>query len=643
MGQNVLSASRSLRLRLLGPLAACGVLVGVGVVWASHLVVDASLARMPQEKVLVGSVLAVIVVMVVAAGVLLESRVINRVGVLARVVQRRQSGDATADFNDACGDEIGRLASDLRQSFASLARSEARYRTLVDALPDATFIECDGGIALANQAMARLVGVASRDEMVGRPLGMFIQGSLCERGLGEAGQVDRSDGMSTERWVRPGGDPIEVEAVVRRIDWRGHRALLVVARDLSQRRQVELGMRTAYEEAERLLASLSAILIGIDHEGRITRWNAAAERAFGIGATDAIGKSLAGMPLAIDWAPVTSAVIECLEADRSVEAHEVRFTRPGGGDGWLLLTASPSFVGLTGQKGVVLLGTDVTESRLLATQRQQGQKLESIGQLAAGIAHEINTPIQFIGDNLTFLNDSFRDVGNALQGYGQLLDVCRVGKPTAEEIAICDEALRIADIDYLTREIPDAIGQSLEGVDRVSQIVKAMKEFSHPDQGGLYPADLNQALRTTLTVARNEYKYVAKLVTSFDPDLPSVRCVISEINQVILNLIVNAAHAIEERNVADGTRDLGTITVTSRRDGGFAEIAIADTGAGIPEQAKARIFDPFFTTKPVGKGTGQGLYLAHATVVRHHHGTIAFHTRLGVGTTFFVRLPLDQA
>lgn len=282
------------------------------------------------------------------------------------------------------------------------------------------------------------------------------------------------------------------------------------------------------------------------------------------------------------------------------------------------------------------------ERKRIEVQLRHSQKLQAIGQLAAGIAHEINTPTQYVGDNIRFLQNSFADLSGLLRRYGQLYEAVRAGAVTPDLLVGIERAQQAADVDYLNEEIPKAIGQSLEGVGRVSKIVRAMKEFSHPDAAEKTPTDLNHAIETTLTVARNEWKYVADAVTDFDPALPAVPCLPGEFNQVMLNLIINAAHAIADV-VGDGSRGKGTITVRTRRDGEWAEIQVSDTGTGIPERVRSRIFDPFFTTKAVGKGTGQGLAIAHAVVVEKHRGAITFETQEGSGTTFTVRLPLQNA
>jgi PAS domain S-box-containing protein len=293
------------------------------------------------------------------------------------------------------------------------------------------------------------------------------------------------------------------------------------------------------------------------------------------------------------------------------------------------LTAIPDPLG--GPTRILVLGRDITEREAAEQERQRmevqlrhSQKLQSIGQLAAGIAHEINTPTQYIGDNLRFMQEGITDL---LKTVDKLMP-------------LMPEAMDKAEIDYLRGELPKAAHQSLEGVARVSKIVGAMKEFSHPGGEEKTLADLNRAIESTVTVSRNEWKYVAELTLDLDPDLPPVPCLPSEINQVVLNLVVNAAHAIADQVGNSG--QLGRITVSTRHEGGEAVILVEDSGAGIPEAIRSRIFDPFFTTKEVGRGSGQGLAIAHTVVVDKHGGSISFETEDGAGTVFTIRLPLQH-
>jgi PAS domain S-box-containing protein len=294
------------------------------------------------------------------------------------------------------------------------------------------------------------------------------------------------------------------------------------------------------------------------------------------------------------------------------------------------VAANPIVFG--GRPARLALIVDVTDRKLLEDQLRQAQKLESIGQLAAGVAHEINTPVQYIGDNTSFLSDAFRDVGEVLSLY-------RSAGGDPAKLAEAERAAHRADLDYLMDEVPRAIGQTLEGVKHVTHIVKAMKEFAHPGTDEKVPIDLNHAIETVIAVARNEWKYAAEVVTDLDPALPPIPGLAGELNQVLLNLLVNAAHAVQAACAADGGK--GTITLSTRRLANVVEVRVADTGCGIPEDIRGRVFDPFFTTKPVGQGTGQGLAIAHAAVVKRHGGTITFKSEVGKGTTFTVRLPVD--
>jgi len=282
---------------------------------------------------------------------------------------------------------------------------------------------------------------------------------------------------------------------------------------------------------------------------------------------------------------------------------------------------------------------DCTERTLLREQLLQAQKLESVGQLASGIAHEINTPIQYIGDNVRFLMDAFDDITFLLKTYERLRLEAKTNILFQEIVQEVEAAVKRADTAYLMEEIPKAIEQTLEGVSRVSTLVNAMKEFSHPGTKEKILLDLNHAITSTITVARNEWKYVADLTTDLDQALPPVLCLPGEFNQVILNLIVNAAHAIAEAQQKYVRPEKGQIVVQTICCVDWAEIRVQDTGSGIPENIRGRIFDPFFTTKEIGKGTGQGLSIARSVIVDKHGGSIHFETEEGKGTTFIIRLP----
>jgi len=291
--------------------------------------------------------------------------------------------------------------------------------------------------------------------------------------------------------------------------------------------------------------------------------------------------------------------------------------------------------------GIVVSFTDVSRRHITELQLRQAQKLEAIGQLAAGIAHEINTPTQFVSDNTSFLQESFSDIQQLLVKYEDLLRSAGSGVVDNELINEVRTLQSEIEVDYLKEEIPQAIGQSLEGLGRITKIVLAMKEFSHPGGEEKTPIDINRAIQITLDVSRNEWKYFAEIVTDLDNDLSLVPCLPGEFNQVILNIIINASHAIAKVK-SKGSAALGKITIFTKQHDAFAEIRISDTGCGIPKENYTRIFEPFFTTKEVGKGTGQGLALAYATIVDKHSGTLTFESEEGNGSTFIIRLPMEN-
>jgi PAS domain S-box-containing protein len=332
--------------------------------------------------------------------------------------------------------------------------------------------------------------------------------------------------------------------------------------------------------------------------------------------------------------------------DRERAAREWNDRRAGEEDLELRLRkndgtyASLRAIATRGRETLVGFMVDVTDQRRLEFELNQAQKLESVGRLASGIAHEINTPIQFVADSIHFVRDAFADTVPLLQRYHALCEAAAGGHVAAIDLAAVKQAEENADLDYLMENVPKALERSVEGLDRVATLVRSMKEFAHPDKKEKAAADLNRAIGSTLVIARNEYKYVADVATDFG-ELPPVWCHVSELNQVFLNIIVNAAHAIADQ-VKD-TSNKGRICISTRADGEFVVVSIADSGGGIPEAVRSKVFEPFFTTKEVGRGTGQGLSIARSVVVDKHGGQLSFETTMGVGTTFHIRLPVGQA
>jgi two-component system, NtrC family, sensor kinase len=296
--------------------------------------------------------------------------------------------------------------------------------------------------------------------------------------------------------------------------------------------------------------------------------------------------------------------------------------------------------------GAVIVARDITLQRQneeilkrVSHQLLQGQKLAAIGELAAGVAHEINTPIQYVNDNTVFLERSFKKVFELIEALRPTLNA--TGDVAAVELDVARTRARAAKLDYLAREVPKALAQCQDGLRRVATIVTAMKDFSHPSGTEKTTVVLRDLIETTATISRNEWRYVADLTIEVADDMPLIPALRDELCQVLLNMIINAAHAIEDRY--RGTDARGRIVIHAAVAGSWAEIRIQDDGAGIPEAIREKVFRPFFTTKGVGRGTGQGLAITQSVIVGKHGGDVSMESEVGVGTTFIIRLPLARS
>jgi len=376
------------------------------------------------------------------------------------------------------------------------------------------------------------------------------------------------------------------------------------------------------------------MIVSVDRDSRIVEFNTTAQETFGYGKEEVLGKH--SDMLYAD--PAEAGEIRKAVRNTGRFIGEIANKRKDG-------EVFPSFLSVSVLRdtegellGIMGVSQDITERRNLEDELSHAQKLEAVGQLAAGIAHEINTPAQFVGDSVHFLKEASEDQRELIVRYRRAVDA--LGREAGHEELLGEirEAEETADLEYLEEHVPGSFERCIDGLSRISSIVGAMKEFAHPDQGEKSPADLNQALQATLTIARNEYKYVADVETELG-ELPPVSCYVGDLNQVFLNLLVNAAHAIGDVVGETGAR--GVIRVRTTHDDDTVCIEIEDTGCGIPAAVRHRIFDPFFTTKEVGKGSGQGLAIAHSIVVDKHNGSLTCESEEGKGTTFIIRLPAD--
>lgn len=398
-----------------------------------------------------------------------------------------------------------------------------------------------------------------------------------------------------------------------------------------------------------LFESISQPVILLDADGILDRINQAAgqwlqttdNRFYSIDSIDAINASLQGKKYDALF-PWLQGFLENLDESRKVVTEHRSILQD---QQQLEIEVLCSVMCDISQKfnGYVLVLFDRTHEYKLISELQnmhvqllQASKLESIGQLAAGIAHEINTPSQFVNSNIVFLEEAFTQVQTSLSS---LVTAAETGNLSPDMLR---SALEEADWPYFEAEIPIALQQSREGMARVTSIVQAMKEFSHPGKKEFEPVDINNLIELTATVARNEWKCCAELILDLNPDLPVVAALANEIGQVLLNLLVNAAHTITEKLSRNPDGEPYRITIKTGVIDSSVIISIADTGCGIPEQIRTKVFDPFFTTKTVGQGTGQGLAIAYDVVTRKHKGSLDFETVLGEGTTFTIRLPINK-
>jgi len=418
--------------------------------------------------------------------------------------------------------------------------------------------------------------------------------------------------------------------------------------EITARRTAEEALRHEQWLIKCLMDTAPALIFFKDTAGRFIRVNQAQAALFGLPSPDQIlGRTHHDFYGAAEAANATKDEQTIMQTGRPILDKIEKLTLSDGTVRWFSTNRMPLRDTMGNIIGTFGLSTDVTAQRQgeaerihLQMQLTQAQKLESIGRLASGIAHEINTPTQFVNDNISYVGKAMGEIERLLVAHADLIKwVGSQGQLAPEVAAILEPVSRIRQ-GTLRREVPAALADALDGMARITKIVRAMKSFSHPGRGGMEPTDLNQTIESTLVVCRSEWKYVATLETHYAADLPLVPCLRGDFSQVILNLVVNAAHAIAAVPARDST-SLGRITVTTLVSGEWAEVRINDTGTGIPESARPHIFEPFFTTKEVGKGTGQGLAIARSVIVERHKGALTFTTEIGRGTTFIIRLPLQ--
>ena len=508
-------------------------------------------------------------------------------------------------------------------------------QTLIDSIPipvyykdrEARYLGC-------NKAYEQIIGW-SQHEIIGKTAKRIYSPELAElfgeqdRQLLEKGgtkyvEVDLQDQKGTPHHT--------ILQKASFCDSSGHIAGLIgIGLDISNQKSIENKLRESEEELRSILNNLPVGVILINKNNQVLLINTLISKWFPWVMEDSTYLLKGKIDDLSRWR----------EGDVKHDNELIEKLETANGERIFRTVISPVFDHNGDLVSFVKTFEDITTRLEIERGLHQAQKLESIGQLAAGIAHEINTPMQYVGDNLKFLTDVCVELKALCEGYNQVYEQALHRIPENKIVARMADVIDEVDPEYILGEIPLTISQSLEGGQRVSNIVRAMRDFSHPGSEEKVHYDINHAIESTVVVSRNEWKYVANVEMELAPDLPQLLCFPGEMNQVFLNIIINAAHAIGENLKGEGVGEQkGMIKITTARESDFLLITIADSGDGIPVEVRNRIFDPFFTTKEVGKGTGQGLAIAHNVVVEKHRGQLFFTTEENRGTTFFIKIPL---
>lgn len=532
-----------------------------------------------------------------------------------------------------------------------LGKSELEKNVILSNMVEHVFcFDTEMRILWANKSAIEFAGIAE-EEMKGRHCFEVLRREMRECWGCPVKKVLKTGELREEKYMFfQDGTALLLKACLLRDAYDKIIGVLRVSLDITKRKQAE---ELLAAEKELLAVSFNSIGDGIittDIEGKVLMLNNVAREITGWGEEEATGKPFEKIFRIIDEKnhyPIKDFLAKKMTrrgkktpAGNSVE-HDLLMSREGTRK-IISNTVTPIRDRQGNILGCVIVFRDVTEEKKTESQLSLSQKLESIGQLAAGIAHEINTPMQYIGDNTRFVQESFTSVCACLGDYSSLLEALEKGDVPPALLNEIKKRKEEMDIEYLKEEIPLALEQSIEGIERVSKLVLGMKDFAHPGKKEKKVTDINKGIEGTILISGNEWKYVADLESDLEARLPPVYCHIDEINQVVLNMLLNAAQAVREA-VEKGSLSRGKIKVKTQSKKDDIEIIVSDNGLGIPQEIIDKIYDPFFTTKEVGKGTGQGLTIAHDIIVNKHGGNISVESEVGRGTKFTISLPVYKS
>jgi PAS domain S-box-containing protein len=533
------------------------------------------------------------------------------------------------------------ILAPLEKTQNELAHERDLLRILLDHIPDCIYFkDAESKFLRINRAQANLLGVKAPAEAVGRSDADYFDAAVAKKTRADEQRIIETGEpltASIERITRHGLSWWVTASKVRvRDDVQNTSMIVGISRDMTEWKKTVEALEESEESFRQLFAAIPHAVWVYDVETLgFLKVNEAASRRYGYSAEEFEHITASDLHPPAEASRLQTILAQLWDSPDQLLPQGAWQYRTRAGD-LLDVEIHSRLLRFNDRTAMLAVVQDVTDRKRMELELQTAQRLEAVGHLAAGIAHEINTPIQFVGDNLHFFQGAFEDRQAVIKRYGQLHQAVLAGDVPRGVLEDLEKAIETADMEYLTAEIPKALAQSLDGVERIATIVRAMKAFAHPGQKEKVAADLNKALADTLTVARNELKYVADVETDFG-DLPPVLCYLADLNQVFLNLLVNAAHAIGTVMKVSGVK--GRIGVKTRLDGDRVTVSISDTGCGIPAAIRSRVFDQFFTTKEVGRGTGQGLALARSIVVEKHGGRIAFEPNPPQGTTFVVSVP----
>ncbi len=525
--------------------------------------------------------------------------------------------------------------SDRKKIESELLESEERFREIINAAPVGMIIaDFEDKLIFANKRVAELTGIKTDDvdtkkwiELLHPEDRTIVQEKWNGKDFVNKSQLEvRLITDSSYLWTIAHSVNLEHKR-------NNNPCYVVTFTDISVLKESE-------EQQKRLIAAIEQSVESIvitDTSGIITYVNPAFEKISGYTKSEAIGQNPNILKSSEQTKEFYTNLWETISQGNIWSGRFVNKNKKGK-----TYTQDATICPVRNESGKIInyvgVARDISEQLIVEAQLRQAQKLESIGELAAGIAHEINTPTQYVSSNLKFLEDSFKDLMTMVASCDTAFKRLAEGQSNSEVLQYKNDNFNADDFEYLSEDVPKALEESVEGLKRISKIVQSIKQLAHPGETHKGFFDLNAIIKDAVTVSTNEWKYVAEIDLQLEESLPQILCMKGEMGQVLLNLIINSAHAIE----AKGSDEKGTISITTKHDETYAILEVHDTGSGMPKEVIERAFDPFFTTKEVGKGTGQGLAIAHNVIVNIHNGLISVESQEGVGTTFLIQLPFGE-